>query len=67
VPGTGKTTVARLYGAILKHLGILRKGDLHEKVTSDFIGSALGESENKTRAVLQAAEGCVLMIDEVRS
>ena len=63
-PGTGKTTVAKLYGCILKHLGILSKGELISKSTSDFIGSALGQSENQTKAILSASEGCVLLIDE---
>ena len=34
------------------------------KSPSDFIGSVLGESEKKTNAILEAALGCVLVIDE---
>lgn len=37
------------------------------KTASDFVGSVLGESESKTRAILKAAEGCVLVIDEAYS
>ena len=61
---SGKTTVARLYGALLKQLGVLSKGELISKATSDFIGGALGQSESQTKAILAASEGCVLMIDE---
>jgi SpoVK/Ycf46/Vps4 family AAA+-type ATPase len=63
-PGTGKTTVAKLYGQILRHLGILSKGELMVKATSDFIGAAIGQSEKQTRAILEAAQGSVLIIDE---
>ncbi|WIA14243.1 hypothetical protein OEZ85_002779 [Tetradesmus obliquus] len=63
-PGTGKTTVASMYGRILKDLGLLSKGDVLVKVPADFLGSVLGESEKKTMAILEEARGCVLVIDE---
>jgi hypothetical protein len=63
-PGTGKTTVAKLYGAILKHMSFLSKGEVHEKTSSSFIGSALGQSEQKTMAILSESEGGILLIDE---
>ena len=66
-PGTGKTTVAQLYGKILQHLGLLSKGDVILKNPSDFIGSVLGSSEQQTRTILSQAEGCVLVIDEAYS
>lgn len=34
------------------------------KNPSDFLGAYLGESEKKTVAILDAAVGCVLVIDE---
>lgn len=34
------------------------------KNPSDFLGAVLGESEKKTAAILDAALGCVLVIDE---
>ena len=63
-PGTGKTTVARLYGQILKSLGLLSVGEVVLATPSDLIGSALGQSEEKTNALLDKSQGCVLVIDE---
>eukprot|EP00884_Botryococcus_braunii_P010997 jgi/Botrbrau1/1989/Bobra.0052s0031.1 len=63
-PGTGKTTVARRYGEILKDLGLLSKGEVIVKIPGDFIGSVLGESEKMTAAVIDSSLGCVLVIDE---
>lgn len=60
----GKTTVAGLYGRILKDLGLLSKGDVMTRVPADFVGAVLGESEKKTAAILEAARGSVLVIDE---
>ncbi|KAJ8614533.1 hypothetical protein CTAYLR_000826 [Chrysophaeum taylorii] len=63
-PGTGKTTVARVYGRILNELGLLSKGDVIMTNPSDFVGGALGQSEQQTNAILDKSKGCVLVIDE---
>ncbi|KAK7464369.1 hypothetical protein VKT23_006536 [Stygiomarasmius scandens] len=63
-PGTGKTTVAALYGKILKELGLLSNGEVVIKNPSDFIGSNLGESQKKTKAILANTVGKILIIDE---
>jgi SpoVK/Ycf46/Vps4 family AAA+-type ATPase len=63
-PGTGKTTVAALYGRILAELGLLSKGEVKIHNASEFVGAVLGASEEKTRKLLKGAEGCVLVIDE---
>jgi hypothetical protein len=60
----GKTTVAGMYGRILRDLGMLSKGDVVVKIPADFVGDVLGESEKKTAAILEAARGSVLVIDE---
>lgn len=63
-PGTGKTTVASIYGRILAELGLLTKGEVLVKTPADFVGSALGVSEANTKRILASAAGCVLVIDE---
>ncbi|KAL7619886.1 hypothetical protein AAE478_010433 [Parahypoxylon ruwenzoriense] len=63
-PGTGKTTVAKLYGSILADTGLLSKREVVVKNPSDFIGAAIGQSEENTKKILKAAAGKVLVIDE---
>eukprot|EP00667_Euglena_gracilis_P031391 EG_transcript_45361 len=60
-PGTGKTTCAKLYGRILKALGLLSKADVELKVASDFVGDAVGQSQTKTAAILELCRGKVLV------
>jgi hypothetical protein len=63
-PGTGKTTLAKLYWKIRCALGMLSKEDVIVKTPQDFIGEHLGQSEKNTKAILDVAKGCVLVIDE---
>lgn len=61
--GTGKTTVAKLYGQILADLGLLSSREVVIQNPSDFIGEYLGESEQKTKKILEDARGKTLIID----
>ncbi|TGZ81267.1 hypothetical protein EX30DRAFT_371621 [Ascodesmis nigricans] len=54
-PGTGKMTVATLYGHILADIGLLSSGEMIVKNPYDFIGQCLGKSEAKTQAILRAS------------
>ncbi|KAH8675878.1 P-loop containing nucleoside triphosphate hydrolase protein [Xylariales sp. PMI_506] len=63
-PGTGKTTVAKLYGGILVALGLLSNGEIVVKNPADFVGGVLGQSEKNTKAILESTKGKVLIIDE---
>ncbi|TVY43950.1 NFX1-type zinc finger-containing protein [Lachnellula occidentalis] len=63
-PGTGKTTVAKLYGRILGDLGLLSNGEVILKNPADFLGSHIGQSEANTKGILATTVGKVLVIDE---
>lgn len=63
-PGTGKTTVATIYGRILKGLGYLSDGSVVVKTPSDLIAGVVGGTEEKTAALLEVCKGKVLVIDE---
>ena len=63
-PGTGKTTLCKIYGALLKEARMLTKGHVVVCGRSTFVGSSWGDEEEAVNQVLELAEGGVLMIDE---
>ncbi|MBI3232954.1 MAG: AAA family ATPase [Bacteroidetes bacterium] len=66
-PGTGKTTVARILASIYRALGILERGHLVECDRQALVGSHVGETAQKTKALIDKAMGGVLFIDEAYS
>ena len=72
-PGTGKTEVAKLLGAIYSKIGVICKTG--EKTTfpfkkatrSDMIAGYLGQTAIKTKALITQCLGGVLFIDEAYS
>ncbi len=63
-PGTGKTTIARILGVMLKERGILSKGYFFEHTGGDFLGMYVGHTAPKTLSICRDAYGSVLFIDE---
>ncbi|MCR5733027.1 MAG: AAA family ATPase [Lachnospiraceae bacterium] len=63
-PGTGKTTVARLLGQILREKNVLSKGLFFERSGREFVGKYIGETAPLTNTICRDAYGSVLFIDE---
>jgi SpoVK/Ycf46/Vps4 family AAA+-type ATPase len=66
-PGVGKTVVARLYGAILRDLGVLEKGHLVETDQAGLVAGYVGQTAIKTKAKIDEARDGILFIDEAYS
>ena len=63
-PGTGKTTIARVFADILKALGVLPIGQLIEADRSKLVSSYVGETAIQTNQLVDSAMGGILFIDE---
>lgn len=63
-PGTGKTTVARIMGRLMKEAGMLSSGHVVVTERSKLVGKYYGDEEKATREALEQAQGGILFIDE---
>ncbi len=66
-PGTGKTTVARKLAKLYFDMNLLSKGHFIEAERADLVGEYIGQTAQKTRALVQKALGGILFIDEAYS
>ncbi|MDR0710455.1 MAG: AAA family ATPase [Spirochaetaceae bacterium] len=63
-PGTGKTTVAGIFGEILVNIGVLSFSETVTPERAELIGSHEGDTERKLKEVFEGARHRVLVIDE---
>ncbi|WP_163971300.1 stage V sporulation protein K [Oceanobacillus halotolerans] len=66
-PGTGKTTVARKLAKLYFDMNLLSKGHFIEAERADLVGEYIGQTAQKTRAIIQKSMGGMLFIDEAYS
>lgn len=66
-PGTGKTTVAKIYAELLEECGFLKRGHLMVASRADFVAGYVGQTAIKTKKKIREALGGVLFIDEAYS
>lgn len=63
-PGTGKTTVAKMIGVMLKRAGVLSKGHVIVKERANLLGPNYSMEETNTLNAIEEAQGGILLIDE---
>lgn len=63
-PGTGKTTVAKMMGVMLKRAGVLSRGHVVVKERANLLGPYYSNEETNTLKAIEEAQGGILLIDE---
>ena len=63
-PGTGKTSIARVYGKILLELGYLTNGEVIVVGASKLVGQYIGSTPVIVNNLIDSVKGKVLVIDE---
>lgn len=66
-PGTGKTTLARIFGKLLYEEGVIQSNKFIEATRKDLVGPYIGQTAPKTQKVLEDSKGGILFIDEAYS
>ena len=63
-PGTGKTTVARIYKDKLYKLGYIKENKIIEITPNDLTGEYVGQTKEHAKEILEKAKNGLLFIDE---
>ena len=63
-PGTGKTTIARIFADILNSLDVLPMGQLVEVTRKDLVAGFVGQTALAVEDAVERAMGGILFIDE---
>ncbi len=63
-PGTGKTTVAKIMGKLLRGAGVLSKGHVVVRERSNLVGRYYDSTFENLRNAIEEAGGGILFIDE---
>ncbi|MGM9708178.1 MAG: AAA family ATPase [Prevotella sp.] len=63
-PGTGKTTIARVFADILSSMGVLKVGQLVEVSRKELVAPYVGQTAPMVEAAVNKAIGGILFIDE---
>ena len=66
-PGSAKTTVARLFGRIMRENELLESGHIVEVGRADLVGKYVGHTAPLVQKCFERAKGGVLFIDEAYS
>lgn len=66
-PGSGKSTVSHIIGKIYSKFGFLDEGKFKTVSTTDFIAQYLGQTEHKTKKLLEESIRGVMFMDEAYS
>ena len=63
-PGTGKTTVARIFAGLLYKYGLIKRNAYLECTGNDLTGEYAGQTKKRVDAIYKKIKGGVLFIDE---
>ncbi len=66
-PGTGKSTIAGIYGKMLRELGLLSRGHVVIRTRDQLIDNNFTYNDINTTSAIDAASGGVLFIDEAHT
>lgn len=63
-PGTGKSSVARIIGKLLCHIGVIKKPKFREVYRENLVGEFIGQTEAQMAKLFGEARGGIIFVDE---